>query len=120
MNTEESTIKKLFYSISEVATMFEVNASLIRFWEREFDLLKPQKSASGARKFSQEDIDHFKIVYQLVKVQGLTLEGAKKLLKEKKKEIKIGLKQEQFYSKELELRLTQLRKKLMELKESLD
>lgn len=68
---------KLYYSISEVSEMFEVTNSLIRFWEAEFDILKPSKNSRGERRFTQKDIDHFRIIYHLVKERGFTLEGAK-------------------------------------------
>lgn len=81
-------MEKLFYSIGEVAEMFDVNASLIRFWEKEFDtLLKPQKSMKGNRMFTQKDINHLRMIYHLVKEQGMTLEGAKKRLKENKDDV---------------------------------
>lgn len=76
--------KKLYYSIGEVAKAFEVNTSLIRFWENQFDILKPKKNAKGDRKFTPEDIKNLELIYYLVKVRGFTLEGAKIQLKEKK------------------------------------
>lgn len=80
---EQETVK-LYYSIGEVAKMFDVNSSLIRFWEKEFDIIKPQKNKKGNRLFTQDDVDNFYTIYHLVKVNGLTLEGAKKKLKESK------------------------------------
>lgn len=77
--------EKLYYSIGEVAEAFDVNASLIRFWEKEFDVLKPKKNAKGNRKFSQEDVKNLELIYRLVKERGFTLEGAKVQLKENKK-----------------------------------
>lgn len=77
---------KLYYSIGEVADAFEVNASLIRFWEKEFDIIKPKKNAKGNRKFSKEDIKNLELIYHLVKERGFTLDGAKIHLKESKKE----------------------------------
>ena len=82
----ENHIEKLYYSISEVAEKFNVNASLIRYWEKEFDLIKPQKNKKGDRFFTQKDIDNFSIIYHLVKENGFTIEGAKKKLKENKKD----------------------------------
>jgi len=76
---------KRYYSIGEVAKAFGVNASLIRFWEKEFDVLKPKKNAKGNRKFTQEDIKNLKFIYHLVKERGFTLEGAKIHLKEEGK-----------------------------------
>ena len=76
---------KRYYGIGEVAVAFGVNTSLIRFWEKEFDVLKPKKNAKGNRKFTPEDIKNLKFIYHLVKERGFTLEGAKTHLKEEKK-----------------------------------
>ena len=76
--------EKKYYGIGEVAKAFNVNTSLIRFWEKEFDILKPKKNAKGNRKFTPEDINNLKLIYHLVKERGFTLEGAKIYLKEKK------------------------------------
>lgn len=78
--------EKRYYGIGEVAKAFDVNTSLIRFWEKEFDVLQPKKNAKGNRKFTQEDIKNLKLIYHLVKERGFTLEGAKIHLKENKKE----------------------------------
>ncbi len=75
---------KLYYSIGEVSKMFDGNTSLIRFWEKEFSILKPKKNAKGNRLFTQKDVDNLHIIYNLVKERGFTLEGAKKKLKENK------------------------------------
>lgn len=77
--------EKRYYGIGEVAKAFGVNTSLIRFWEKEFDVLKPKKNAKGNRKFTPEDIKNLKYIYHLVKERGFTLEGAKIHLKEGKK-----------------------------------
>lgn len=66
--------------------MFKVNASLIRFWEKEFDIIKPQKNKKGDRFFTQQDIDNFRIIYHLVKERGFTLQGAKEKLKKNKED----------------------------------
>ena len=79
--------EKLYYSISELAKAFDVNASLIRFWEKEFDVIAPKKNARGVRKFTPEDVKNLELIYHLVKERGFTLEGAKTHLKEGKKEI---------------------------------
>lgn len=76
--------ERLYYSIGEVATAFGVNTSLIRFWEKEFDALKPKKNAKGNRKFTPQDIKNLELIYHLVKERGFTLEGAKIHLKENK------------------------------------
>lgn len=77
--------EKRYYGIGEVARAFNVNTSLIRFWEKEFDILKPKKNAKGNRKFTPEDIKYLKFIYHLVKERGFTLEGAKTHLKEERK-----------------------------------
>ena len=77
--------EKLYYSIGEVAKAFNVNTSLLRFWEKEFDIIKPKKNAKGNRKFTPEDIKNLKFIYHLVKERGFTLEGVKTHLKEEKK-----------------------------------
>jgi len=77
--------EKRYYAIGEVAEAFEVNTSLIRFWEKEFDAIKPKKNAKGNRLFTPQDIKNLELIYHLVKERGFTLEGAKIHLKEKKK-----------------------------------
>jgi DNA-binding transcriptional MerR regulator len=79
---KEKPIEKLYYSIGEVAEMFGVSKSLIRFWETEFEILKPRKNPKGNRLFTKKDLDNLKIIYHLVKEKGFTLEGARKKLKE--------------------------------------
>ena len=76
--------EKRYYGIGEVAKAFGVNTSLIRFWEKEFDVLQPKKNAKGNRKFTPQDIKNLKLIYHLVKERGFTLEGAKTHLKEEK------------------------------------
>ncbi len=76
--------EKLYYGIGEVAKAFDVNTSLIRFWEKEFDVLKPKKNAKGNRKFTPQDIKNLQLIYHLVKERGFTLDGAKTHLKESK------------------------------------
>lgn len=71
--------------MGEVATAFGVNQSLIRFWDKEFDILKPKKNAKGNRMFTPEDIKNLQLIYHLVKERGFTLEGAKIHLKEGQK-----------------------------------
>ncbi len=77
---------KLYYSIGEISKAFGVNASLIRFWEKEFDILKPKKNAKGNRKFTPEDVKNLQLIYHLVKERGFTLDGAKTHLKENQKQ----------------------------------
>jgi DNA-binding transcriptional MerR regulator len=74
--------EKRYYSIGELARAFNVNASLIRFWDKEFDILKPKKNAKGNRMFTPEDVKNLQLIYHLVKERGFTLEGAKVHLKE--------------------------------------
>ena len=74
--------EKRYYRIGEVAKAFSVNTSLIRFWEKEFEIIKPKKNAKGNRLFTPSDIENFKLIFRLVKEQGYTLEGAKQKLKE--------------------------------------
>lgn len=81
MPNHSDKIEKRYFSISEVAQMFEVNPSLIRFWESEFDLLNPGKNKKGERRFLKKDIDNLKLIYHLVKEKGYTLEGAKEHIK---------------------------------------
>ena len=76
---------KRYYSIGEVAKAFGVNASLIRFWDGEFDILKPKKNAKGNRMFTPEDVKNLQLIFHLVKERGFTLEGAKTHLKEGQK-----------------------------------
>tara|TARA_S200000501_G_scaffold357614_1_gene381470 strand:+ start:691 stop:1026 length:336 start_codon:yes stop_codon:yes gene_type:complete len=75
---------KLFYKISEVAKMFDVNISAIRFWEKQFDILKPKRNKKGNRLFTKNDIKNMQIIHHLLKERGFTVEGAKKKLKDNK------------------------------------
>jgi len=80
--------EKRYYKIGEVAKAFGLNTSHIRFWEKEFDILKPKKNKKGNRLFTQEDVKNLKLIYHLVKEKGFTLEGAKSKMKESPKGIK--------------------------------
>jgi DNA-binding transcriptional MerR regulator len=80
-------IEKIYYSIGEVSELFEVNASLIRFWESEFDCLKPQKNKKGNRLFTNEDINTIRIIYHLVKEKGYTLQGAREKMKQNREDV---------------------------------
>ncbi len=102
---------KLYYSIGEVAKAFNVNASLIRFWEKEFDAISPKKNKKGNRYFTQQDIKNLKLIYHLVKERGYTLEGAKTALHEQE-----NIKQDV----ELIARMEHIRSELVKLKESFD
>lgn len=87
MPYKEKEILKQYYSISEVAEMFDVNQSTLRFWEKEFDNVNPKKNRKGNRLFSLKDIEALKIIYHLVKDRGFTLEGARKQIKNNKQQI---------------------------------
>lgn len=82
MPYKDKEIEKIYYPIGEVASLFGVNTSLIRFWEKEFDVIRPRKNKKGNRLFTKEDLENFRIIYDLVKKQGYTLDGAKQKLKE--------------------------------------
>lgn len=73
---------KLYYSISEVARMFDVNESLLRYWEKEFPMIRPKKAGGNIRQYRKEDIENIRLIYHLVKEKGLTLAGAKQRLKQ--------------------------------------
>ncbi|MGI9532665.1 MerR family transcriptional regulator [Lutimonas sp.] len=102
---------KRYYKIGEVAKAFEVNTSLIRFWENEFDVLKPKKNKKGNRLFTPEDLENLKLIYFLVKEKGFTLEGAKKKLKENPDEI--------FSNHKIIMRLESIKSELLEIKNQL-
>lgn len=75
---------KLYYSISEVAQMFDVNESLLRFWEKEFPQLEPKKGGRGVRQYRKEDIEVVRLIYHLVKERGMTIPGARQRMKDNK------------------------------------
>lgn len=79
--------EKLYYSMGELTKAFQVNASLIRFWEKEFDILQPKKNSRGNRKFTKDDVKHLQTIYHLVKERGFTLEGAREYMKSHKNEL---------------------------------
>ena len=81
MAYKEKEIEKLYYSIGEVADMFNVAPSLIRFWESEFEVIQPKKNRKGNRQFTKDDIENVKLIYHLVKEKGFTLTGAKEMVK---------------------------------------
>ena len=83
--------KKIYYSMGEVSEMFDVNPSLIRFWEQKFSILKPEKNKKGNRLFTQQDVDNLKLIYHLVKENGMTLAGAQKRLKENREGLERNL-----------------------------
>jgi DNA-binding transcriptional MerR regulator len=111
MPYKEKKVEKLYYSIGEVAEMFQVKPSLIRFWEKEFDIIKPKKNKKGNRFFTVQDIDNFRLIFHLVKEKGLTLQGARKKLKENKEDTTNNF--------EVIKTLTEIKSLLLEIKESL-
>lgn len=83
----ENKIKKYFYSIGEVAEMFNVNTSAIRYWEKEFDIIKPHRNKKGNRLFTADDINNFKIIYYLIKERKMKIEGVKRKLNENREDV---------------------------------
>ena len=90
MPYKEKEIEKIFYSIGEVARMFDVNTSHIRFWSKQFDVIKPATNKKGNRMFTLSDIENFKVIYHLVKEKGFTLKGAKVEMHALKKKMKLA------------------------------
>ena len=104
---------KLYYSISEVARMFDVNESLLRYWEKEFPtIISPKKAGGNIRQYRKEDIENIRLVYHLVKEKGMTLQGAKQRLKMNKEKTA--------QTAEVLDRLKQIREELVKLRKSLD
>ena len=112
MPYKEKKVEKLYYTIGEVAEMFDVNTSLIRFWEKDFDIIRPKKNKKGNRLFTKEDIENFHIIYHLVKEKGMTLKGVKKKLKENKEDT--------INNFEVIKSLSNIRKMLVEIKEEMN
>jgi DNA-binding transcriptional MerR regulator len=111
MPYKEKKVEKLYYPIGEVAEMLNVPISTVRFWENEFDILKPAKNKKGNRLFTQKDIKNLKIIHQLVKEKGMTLAGAKKHL--------AGKWEETEYKYEVAQSLRKVRDLLIELRDSI-
>ncbi len=107
---DEVLFQKMYYPIGDVAVMFKVNASLIRFWENEFDILKPKKNGKGDRLFRPEDVKNLQLIYHLLRERKYTIEGAREFLKNNKK---VNEKFEMIRS------LEKLRSFLLEIKSSL-
>ena len=103
---------KMYYSISEVAKMFNVNESLLRCWEKEFPIIAPRKAGGNVRQYRKEDIENIRLVYHLVKEKGMTLQGAKQRLK--------ANKEKTIQTAEIVDRLKQIREELVNLRNSLD
>ena len=104
---------KHYYSISEGARMFDVNESLLRYWEKEFPtIISPKKAGGNIRQYRKEDIENIRLVYHLVKEKGMTLQGAKQRLKVNKEKT--------VQTAEVVSRLKEIRKELVKLRKSLD
>ena len=88
MSMKDKEVTKLYWSIGEVAEMFDVSKSLIRFWENEFEMLRPAKNTKGERRFTAANIEQMHIIYNLVKKRGFTIKGAKQEIRENKKRLK--------------------------------
>ncbi len=112
MPYKEKKVEKLYYSIGEVADMLKVNTSLIRFWEKNFDIIKPHKNKKGNRYFTKEDIENLKLIYHLVKEQRMTLEGTQKKLSENKQSVSDNYK--------IIESLTSIKQMLLEIKDQLE
>lgn len=108
---EEVLNQKLYYSITEVAKWFRVNASLLRYWENEFDILKPRKNRKGDRLFRPEDIKNLQVIYYLLRNRKFSLEGAKKYLRNNRQQADVNV--------QLTQSLTKFRSFLLELKANL-
>ena len=107
----EKTIEKLYYSIGEVSKMLNVPVSTIRFWENEFEILKPFKNKKGNRMFTPGDIKNLKIIHHLLKEEGMTLPGAKKKLS--------GKWEETDYKFEVGESLRKIKELLLDLRDSI-
>ncbi len=108
MTLKKNKNNRLYFSISEVAQMFDVNESTLRFWEKEFDNIRPRKSNKGTRFYKQEDIDAIRLIYHLVKERGMTLAGARQKLKENPE---TTIRQEEIVN-----RLKQIKEELLSMK----
>lgn len=112
MEEKDTNSKKLYYSISEVAAMFNLNESTLRFWEKEFNIIRPRKSEKGTRFYKTEDIEAIRLIYDLVKERGMTLAGARQKLKDNKD---TTVKQEEIVN-----RLKQIKAELLSIRDAFD
>lgn len=103
---------KLYFSIGEVARMFNLNESTLRFWEKEFDIINPRKNRKGTRFYRQEDIDSIRLIYHLVKERGMTLTGARQKLRDNRE---TTIRQEEIVN-----RLKQIKEELLEMRDAFD
>ena len=108
---EKKNKLKLYYSIGEISNITGISASKIRFWEKEFEILNPQKNKKGNRRFTLEDLKKIKLIYHLLKEKKYTISGAKNKLQNNFKEIEKNL--------ELTERLNKIKKELIEIRENL-
>lgn len=111
MPYKEKEIEKKYYSIGEVASMFKVAPSLIRYWEGEFDIIRPKKDKKGNRRFTKEDIEKIRYIYQLVKIKGYTLQGAQEVIKNDQQQV--------FDNAAMVDRLHQIRRFLIEIRDNM-
>lgn len=111
-NSNAGKSGKLYYSITEVAQMFGLPEHTLRFWEKEFDTINPRRTAKGVRFYRQEDIDAIRVIYYLVKEQGLTLSGARQKLRDNRSTVERRA--------EISYRLKQIREELAGLKAAFD
>ena len=114
-NINEKSLTKAYYTIGEVSELFDVNASLIRFWHKEFDQIKPKINAKGNRLFTPKDVLTIQRIYQLVKIEGFTLDGAKKHLKQKSTSKNVQVSETDNHSEVIQ-RLESIKSKLIALK----
>ena len=110
LNTDKEL--KLYYSIGEVADMFGVNPSLLRFWEKEFPQISPKTAGRGIRQYRKEDVETIGLIYHLVKEKGMTIEGARNILKNNRKHVDLTL--------ELTERLKVVREELIKMCDELE
>lgn len=103
---------KMYYSIKEVASMFGVAESLLRFWEKEFTIIAPKKLAGNVRQYRKEDIENIKLIYHLVKERGMTLNGARMRLEENKKKVVTQV--------EIVEKLKKIKEELQSMRQALD
>ncbi len=111
MPYKERDITKLYYTMGEVSAMFEVNQSMIRFYEKEFDILQPKKNKKGNRLFTPEDVENLKIIFNLINERGFTLQGAREYLKNNGDDVK--------ENQQVVTALENLKKFLLEVREQL-
>ena len=112
MPYKKPEIEKIFFTVGEVAGMFDVNASLIRYWDSQFNILKPQKNKKGNRLFSKEDVENIKLIFHLVKERKLTIKGAKLKLKENRPDTENNF--------EIVKRLQEIKQQLVEISDQLE